>query len=70
MGATMAKIPAPKNVGDCTSVGGITLCPHLAHLTKPQIATVRKMHLQNLSKLQKLTAAEVKDSKKKKKAKD
>lgn len=69
-GATMEKIPAPKIVGDCTSVGGITLCPHLAHLTKPQIAKVREMHNRNVSKIAKSKkAAKAKASKTKKKAK-
>jgi hypothetical protein len=63
----MARIPAPKNVGDCTSIGGITLCPHLVHLTEKQIATVHKMHLQNVSKIQKRkNAPKAKGSKKKK----
>jgi hypothetical protein len=68
----MATVPAaPKTVGDCTSVGGITLCPFLAHLTKKQIATVREMHLQNVAEIQKhSSAAKAKGSKRKKKAKD
>ena len=49
----LKKIPAPKAVGDCTSIGGITVCPHLVHLTKKQMAEVKKMHLENVKKLKK-----------------
>jgi hypothetical protein len=66
----MAKIQAPKIVDDCTSVGGITLCPHLAYLTRAQIATVREMHRDNVSTIKEFEkAARPKGSKRNKKAK-
>jgi len=49
----MSTIPAPKQVSDCMSIGGLTVCPHVVHLTDEQMETVHKMHLQNVAKVQK-----------------
>jgi hypothetical protein len=66
----MAKIPAPKKgSGDCISVGGLTVCPHVVYLTKTQKNATQKMHLQNVSKVQKLAAKAQSPKKKKAKAK-
>ena len=48
----MARIPAPRKIGDCRSIGGITICPHAVHLTPAQMKTVQKMHERNVASLQ------------------
>jgi len=50
----MAKIPAPKRTAEaCTSIGGITVCPHVVYLTKEQKAAVQQMHLDNVAAVRK-----------------
>jgi hypothetical protein len=49
----MPTIPAPKQSGDCRSIGGLTVCPHVVYLTKTQTRTVHKMHARNVAKTQK-----------------
>jgi hypothetical protein len=53
----MARIPAPKRTdGDCISIGGITICPHVVHLTASQVDRVKKMHESNVARVQKSIA--------------
>jgi hypothetical protein len=46
----MAKIPEPQP-GGCIKYLGMTVCPHLVHLTPAQAKTVYNMHKQNVAEI-------------------
>jgi hypothetical protein len=62
----MARIPAPKRTAEaCTSIGGITVCPHVVYLTREQTKTVHQMHLKNVAAAgRSIKAAKAKTTKK------
>jgi hypothetical protein len=70
VGMAKAKVPPkPASAGGCTEIGGITLCPHLVHLTRKQMAKVHKMHADNIETIRKHERKTAKADAKKKKAK-
>ena len=56
-GGFMAKIPAPKKIGDCVTFAGMVVCPHAVFLTSEQKKTVHAMHRKNVAKLSKSAKA-------------
>ena len=62
----MTKIPAPAPSGDCINVGGLTVCPHVVHLTKAQKRSVLAMHRKNVAKMKKIESAAIAKARKKK----
>ena len=59
-------IPPATQSGDCVTIDGMTVCPHLVHLTKAQKKTVYAMHRKNVAKAKKLGSAAKKKARKKK----
>jgi hypothetical protein len=54
----MAKIPAPKKIGDCVTFAGMVVCPHAVYLTTGQKKAVHAMHRENVAKLSKSASAQ------------
>jgi hypothetical protein len=52
----MSKIPAPKKIGNCVKVFGLTVCPHTVYLTSTQKKSVHAMHRENIAKVKKLAS--------------
>jgi hypothetical protein len=61
----MAKIPAPKRLGDCVTFAGMVVCPHAVYLTTEQKDAVHAMHRTNIKKLSNPTGAAIAKKRKK-----